>query len=207
MYKIKKLLAALMCGIMCVTSVNIPAFAEPAGVDLTQNVEMGNDAAVVDDEMIDVSDEQYTEDMTQDTSVSKKTQNTPVSEKTQDMPVSEEVHNMPVSENVDETASDVDITSNVNTSTDVDIADTSGLGRYVKDRTVTATCNGITVYVKGMLPYKTSLSVKPVNRYKQANYEAVIDGQDAEITREVITVLDIKLINEYGEEFEPDNTR
>ena len=188
MYKVKKLIAALMCGIMCVTSANIPAFAEPAEVDLTQNVEMENDAAIVDDTMIDVSDEQYTEDMTQDT---------PVSEKTQDMPVSE---------NVDETAPDVGITSNVTPNVDEDITQTSDMGRYVKDRTVTATCNGITVYVKGMLPYKTSLSVRPVNRYKQANYEAVIDGQDADITREVITVLDIKLINEYGEEFEPDDT-
>ena len=195
--QLKRKCAALLCGIMCLTSINIPAFAEPAEVDLTQNVEMTDETSVTDDESIDVTSTQSYTDITQDTSVSEEIQDTSVSEETQDIPMSE---------TIDETAPDVDITSNVTPNVDVDITQTSDMGRYVKERTVTATCNGITVYVKGMLPYKTSLSVRPVNRYKQANYEAVIDGQDAEITREVITVLDIKLINEYGEEFEPDNT-
>ena len=169
MYKIKKMLAAIMCGIMCVTSVNIPAFAEPASIDLTQ------EAIGEEDANVDMTNEQSTENPMQ-----------------QDSTIPQEAN--------------ADITTDGTATGKADIDTVGTNGRWEKERTVSGECNGITVYVHGILPYKTELSVKPVNRYKQNNYETIIDGQDAEITREVLTVLDVSLINEYGEEFEPDNT-
>ena len=160
MHRVKRLLASFMCGVMCVTSIHVPAFAEPVEVDYTQDVDLTDDA------VIDVTNEQY---------------------------------------DVDQTQTYINSEEKLNIDSTLPSA-TSSTNRWVKERTVSAECSGIHIYVNGMLPYQTALSVKPVNRYKQNNYEAVIDGQDDTITREVLTVLDVTLINAEGEEFEPDDT-
>lgn len=180
-HSFKRYMAALMCSIMCISSIPMPAFADTNDKVVVDMVD--ENAVVMTDDAADETESALNDTASNDVDITQ--QSTDESNIIQDETV----------QSIETTGDNVDITNDVQPNP-----------TYEKQRSVSATANGITVYVEGILPYKTSLSVKTVSRTKQANYETIIDGMDETTPKEVMTVLDVSLIDAKGQEFEPDNT-